>query len=118
MQLRTSIHAVPVDKETYISLYVHFMQGEFDDTLPWPFRGEMSLLIIHPSQPHLSIMEMIVAKPGAAYGKPSLPRNPTGIGFREFCPMDKAFLEGYVKNDSLVCKIHAKAHYPENKDLS
>lgn len=107
------------DKETFISLYVHFMQGEFDETLRWPFQGELSLLIIHPSVPENSLVETIIAKPkgSAAYNKPQLYRNTNGIGFPDFCPMDRAFNEGYVKNDALVCKIYAKAQYVEMTEL-
>jgi hypothetical protein len=91
------------------------MKGEFDETLRWPFRGEMSLLLIHPSNPEQSILETIIAKPGqVAYDKPVLPRNPTGIGFTEFCPINKALLEGFVRNDTLVCKIIAKGQHVEH----
>jgi TNF receptor-associated factor 6 len=86
------------------------MQGEFDDTLRWPFHGEFKMIIIHPFKPEDSITEIMESKPeAAAFSKPTLPRNPKGFGYPDICSINKVFSQGYVKNDTLVCKILAKA---------
>ncbi len=33
-------------KGTHVSVFVHFMRGEFDDSLKWPFRGAISVRLI------------------------------------------------------------------------
>ncbi len=33
-------------KGTHVSVYIHFMIGEFDDSLKWPFRGEISFQLL------------------------------------------------------------------------
>ncbi len=33
-------------ERTHISVFVHFMRGEFDDSLNWPFRGNISVRLI------------------------------------------------------------------------
>jgi len=87
------------------------MRGEFDDTLHWPFQGELKLSVIHPNIPEDSISEIIFSKKETtAFDKPRLPRNPKGIGYPEFCPLSKLFSGAYLHNDILVCKILAKAY--------
>lgn len=99
------------DEDTFISLYVHFMQGEFDDVLNWPFHGEFKLMIVHPTIPEDTMIEILYSKPEAAtFAKPTLARNPKGFGYLEFCPIHKIFSNGFVMNDMLVCKILAKSN--------
>ncbi len=33
-------------KGTHVSVAVHFMRGEFDDSLKWPFRGSISIQLV------------------------------------------------------------------------
>ena len=37
--LRVDANGFSRGKGTHISVYVHFMRGEFDNSLKWPFRG-------------------------------------------------------------------------------
>lgn len=87
------------------------MKGEFDDTLRWPFNGELKLSIIHPTHPEQSITEIMHSKPeAAAFAKPTLARNIKGFGYTEFCPVNKLLAGGFVRDNTIVCKILAKAH--------
>jgi hypothetical protein len=99
------------DARTFVSLYVHFMKGEYDDTLRWPFHGELKLSVVHPTSPENSISEVMRSKPdAAAFAKPTLARNIKGFGYAEFCPLNKIFTGGFVKDNTIICKILAKAH--------
>lgn len=98
------------DEETLLSLYVHFMQGEFDNSISWPFQGEMTLMIIHPKNPEEHITEAILSKPeAAAFAKPTSRRNLKGIGYPDFCSIHKIFNNDYVKDDAIEIKIIAKS---------
>ncbi|ODM96721.1 TNF receptor-associated factor 6 [Orchesella cincta] len=99
------------DEHTFISFYVHFMQGEFDDTLNWPFHGDIKVMMIHPTVAEDTIQEIMHSSPGVgAFAKPTLPRNPKGWGYNEFCPINKVFTTGFVKNDTLLCKVVARSY--------
>ncbi|CAL8119900.1 unnamed protein product [Orchesella dallaii] len=99
------------DEHTFISFYVHFMQGEFDDTLHWPFHGNIRVHMIHPTVPEDTIKEKMESSPTiGAFAKPTLPRNPKGWGYNEFCPLNKVFTNGFVKNDTLLCKVIARSY--------
>ncbi|CAG7725885.1 unnamed protein product [Allacma fusca] len=98
-----------MDDSTHVGLYVHFMQGEFDEAIPWPFIGEIKITIVHPKNPEQSLNESVRSKPeAAAFAKPIIPRNPTGIGYPDVCSLKKIFSDGFVQNDSLHFKILAK----------
>lgn len=98
------------DHDTFVSLYVHFMPGEFDDTLPWPFKGSMTLMIVHPSKPEESVVEYMQSKPETtAFDKPPPPHNTKGFGYAEFWPLHKIFSDGFVKDDTLTFEIIAKS---------
>ena len=44
--LRVVAYGQLAGKGTHISVFVHFMRGEFDDFLQWPFRGTISLRLL------------------------------------------------------------------------
>jgi hypothetical protein len=84
------------------------MRGEFDETLRWPFNGLIKLQILHP-KPSECLTETMRAKPDAvAFAKPTEERSKTGFGYSDFCPLSRLFAQGFVNNDSLLCKISVK----------
>ena len=38
--------------ETFISVFFHLMQGDYDDHLKWPFRGEITIQIVNQAGDH------------------------------------------------------------------
>ena len=45
MCVRVDANREEKGKRSYVSIYVHLMAGRYDDTLSWPFRGEVKLQI-------------------------------------------------------------------------
>lgn len=93
----------------YLSLFVHFMQGEYDDCLLWPFDGTITLAVADrrgsPDGTHEDIREVMSTNPGlAAFQRPNSDRNPKGFGYTEFVAVDTLISRGYLQNDTLVIR--------------
>ncbi|XP_029954131.1 TNF receptor-associated factor 6 [Salarias fasciatus] len=96
----------------FISLFVHTMQGNFDDQLTWPFQGTIRLAILDQGpegQHHLEVME---TKPDLqAFQKPTIPRNPKGFGYVTFMHLHQLSQRAYVKNDTLLIRCEVTARF-------
>ncbi|XP_075044425.1 TNF receptor-associated factor 6 [Mixophyes fleayi] len=91
----------------YISLFVHTMQGEFDNLLHWPFQGTIRLSILDQSEgSNVQDQEEVMdTKPDLlAFQRPTLPRNPKGFGYVTFMPLHALKQRMYVKNDTLLVR--------------
>ena len=74
------------DESNFVSLHIHFMEGDYDETLQWPFKGELTFTIVHPLRPQESLTECIRSKPEAsavAFHKATR-KNPYGFGKKKF----------------------------------
>lgn len=47
MQLRVDANGTQDGKDSHLSVYVYLMKGDFDDELPWPFRGNVTVRIVN-----------------------------------------------------------------------
>ena len=47
MRLRFDSNVESEGKGTYVSCYICFMSGEYDDTLEWPFHGEVTIELLN-----------------------------------------------------------------------
>lgn len=97
-----------------ISLFIHMMRGDYDDTLSWPFSGHITFSLIHPFDPRKTIcLEMDSSPESGAFRRCSsgnncsevLVLNPRAFGFTEFAGIDDVLNKGYIKNDTIVIKI-------------
>jgi TNF receptor-associated factor 4 len=50
MCLGVVANGIDRDKGTHISVFVHMMQGEFDDDLKWPFRGKFTINMVNQEE--------------------------------------------------------------------
>ncbi|XP_020913585.1 TNF receptor-associated factor 6 isoform X2 [Exaiptasia diaphana] len=109
MCLRMNLNGVDSGVDRHISLFVHMMQGEWDDILEWPFTGRITLAILDQSENvefRRPISETLVAKPNLlAFQKPTTHRNHKGYGYVEFCQIDQLVQEQFVKNNSMLVRI-------------
>ncbi|XP_033111167.1 TNF receptor-associated factor 6-like [Anneissia japonica] len=93
----------------YVSLFIHFMKGDFDDYLEWPFQGNITLSIEDQNidfvkRKHIS--ETLIAKPGlAAFDKPASNRNHKGFGYMEFAPLASLEKGSYIKDGAVLVKV-------------
>ena len=106
--VRVNLNGVDSAKGTHLSLFIHFMQGEYDDILDWPFSGKIILTVIDQNpicelRNHVS--ETLISKPNlAAFQRPQNPRNHKGFGYMEFVPLSAIDKMTYVRNDTLIIK--------------
>lgn len=91
----------------YISLFVHTMQGEYDNLLHWPFQGTIRLSILDQSEgSNIQDQEEIMdTKPDLlAFQRPTMPRNPKGFGYVTFMPIQTLRQKLFIKNDTLLVR--------------
>ena len=108
MCLRVNLNGVESGLRTHLSLFVHLMRGEFDDMLPWPFTGKITLSIVDQSDESKHIEETLEGDESiAAFHRPTSSRNHKGFGYMEFVPLNKIEGKSYVKHDTLMirCQI-------------
>ncbi|XP_076471576.1 TNF receptor-associated factor 6-like isoform X2 [Babylonia areolata] len=108
--VRANLNGVDSARGSHLSLFIHFMQGEYDDVLDWPFSGRIILSIMDQNdccELRNHVAETLMAKPNlAAFQKPTTPRNHKGFGYMEFLPLSALKQSTYVKNDTLIIKVH------------
>ena len=106
--IRANLNGVDSARGTHLSIFVHFMQGEFDDILEWPFSGRIMLSVLDQNptcELRSHVMETLVAKPTlAAFQRPTTPRNHKGFGYMEFLPLSVLDNSTYIRNDTLIIK--------------
>ncbi|XP_046839889.1 TNF receptor-associated factor 6-like [Xenia sp. Carnegie-2017] len=99
--LRINPNGVDTGYGSHVSLFVHMMQTEWDDTLEWPFSGRISLSILDQSDDgdykrHIS--ETLVTRPNLlAFQRPTTPRNHKGYGYVEFAQAETLQDRQYLK---------------------
>lgn len=97
----------------YISLFVHTMQGEYDNLLHWPFQGTIRLSILDQSEgSSLQDQEEVMdTKPDLlAFQRPTMHRNPKGFGYVTFMHLQALRQRMYVKNDTLLVRCVVTTH--------
>ena len=106
--IRVNLNGVESGFATHISVFIHFMKGEYDDILEWPFRGQITLAILDQNEDSASrvdISETLEANPElAAFHRPTTSRNHKGFGYIEFATISQIENATYVKNDTLVVR--------------
>ncbi|XP_064635487.1 TNF receptor-associated factor 6-like [Lineus longissimus] len=104
------------NKGTYLSIFVHLMQGDYDDFLDWPFSGKISLRVLDQNtliRERKPVTETFVAGPQlAAFQRPTSARNHKGFGYMEFIPLGVIRDGTYIKDDTLVIKAEISEHRP------
>ena len=103
-------------KGTHVSVFIFLMRGEYDDKLKWPFRADVSLLMLNQrrDEGHLEMtfsfdehddsdVDRVVGRKVSTYG----------IGFEELIPHAQLIIRNreYLKYDCLkfrIAKIIAK----------
>ena len=107
--LRINLNGVDSGVGKYIALFVHMMQGDYDNILEWPFTGRITLTILDQSENtefrhHIS--ESLIAKPNLlAFQRPTTPRNHRGYGYVQFAPIELIRNPPYVKNNTMLVRI-------------
>jgi hypothetical protein len=108
--IRVNLNGVEGGNGSHISVFIHFMKGDFDDILEWPFRGKIILTIINQCDPVHNITEVLESKPNlAAFQRPQSNRNHKGFGYIEFAQVTVIESGKFVVNDTLILKADVKS---------
>ncbi|XP_061743257.1 TNF receptor-associated factor 6 [Nerophis ophidion] len=96
----------------YISLFVHTMQGAFDEQLTWPFQGTIRLAILDQGPDAHHHMEVMESKPDLqAFQRPTIPRNPKGFGYVTFLHLQQLNQRAFVKDDTLLIRCEVTTRF-------
>lgn len=92
----------------FLSLFVHFMQGQNDHILSWPFSGKIVLTIVDQNpdvNSRMHISETLTAKPHlAAFQRPTTIRNHKGFGYVEFIQLPSLRNKYYTVDDTIIIR--------------
>ena len=112
--IRVNINKNEARGMTFISLFVHFMQGKYDDFLEWPFRGTIKLSIIDQHDDtdidRKNISEILQAKSSLdAFKRPKTVRNHKGFGYMEFASVESLEHDGhFIKDETILIKVEVR----------
>ena len=107
--LRINLNGVDSGLGKHVALYVHMVQGDYDDTLDWPFTGTFTLSILDQSYDVSSrhhISKTVNADPSLhSFQRPTAPHNYHGYGYEEFASLEQICEPGYIKNNTMLVKF-------------
>ena len=109
--LRINLNGVGKGEGKHVALFVHMMQGDYDDTLDWPFTGKFTLSILdqsdnNESRCHLrKTLEPELEPNIQAFQRPTAPYNKVGYGYIDFASVEQMREPQYVKNNTLLVKF-------------
>ena len=101
---------------THVSCYIHLMAGEYDDTLEWPFQGEVTIELLNQLEDKNHKKNIIIfdeSIPDECKQRVEEGRS-TGWGLRQFIPHEELEYNPvtncqYLKDDSLYFRVSVKA---------
>ena len=89
---------------THLSVYVGLLQGEFDDQLKWPFRGEVTVKLVNQEEDKVHVIgtSPFNSSTPEKYCKRVMTENGHGLGwgFGDFLPLTE-LQPKYLKNDCI-----------------
>ena len=116
MGLKADINSSEADASNNFSLYCYLVLGIHDDSLSWPFRGEMTIQILNQSRDSGHYSQTLDWDDADIdiTEKPHNDKSKSGWGFS--CFISHADLEketkGYLKNDSIYIRVQ-KVSFPK-----
>ncbi|CAH3128148.1 unnamed protein product [Pocillopora meandrina] len=94
-------------KNTYLSVFIIVMKGEYDAILPWPFKKKVKFELIDqqedPAQQE-NVTKEIRWSHSRAFSRPTEEGNP-GRGFGQFVSHTKLNTRQYIVDDTLFLRI-------------
>ena len=94
-------------KNTYLSVFIIVMKGEYDAILPWPFKKKVKFELIDqqedPAQQE-NVTKEIRWSHSRAFSRPTEEGNP-GMGFGQFVSHTKLNTRQYIVDDTLFLRI-------------
>ncbi|XP_003388778.1 PREDICTED: TNF receptor-associated factor 5-like [Amphimedon queenslandica] len=119
MSLRVDPNGNGKGKGTHVSCFMCLEAGEYDDTLEWPFQGEVTIELLNQLEDKNHKKENVSfdeSTPGQGKERVNEGRNTVGMGHQKFIPHEAWEFEynpftncQYLKDDSLYFRVSVKA---------
>ncbi|XP_033735382.1 TNF receptor-associated factor 3-like isoform X2 [Pecten maximus] len=110
MCARVYLNGDGAGKGTHLSFFFVLMKGDFDELLHWPFKQQVTLMLLDQSGTGQDIRETFVPTPnGNSFQRPQTEMN-VACGVPRFCHLDRLESDMYLRNDTifLMAKIDCK----------
>ena len=102
MQLRIDAYGAGDGKGTHLSLYVCLVQGQYDDQLAWPCRGEMYVQLINWRENAQHVRELVGFSGGKIVSEVASKSRPKGKGRHQF--VVHQVLESQREEDAMLLR--------------
>ena len=98
--------------EESLSIFLHIMKGEYDDTLQWPFSGTVSFRLFNQIENGIDLEETCSLSPNLLFSQRAKnERNFKGYGYDSFLSLEELEANpGFTKNDTLMIRCIVKPH--------
>lgn len=107
--LRINLDGVDARSRNYLSIYVHLMQGDYDDIMEWPFNRRIKVTIIDRNLDHSkrrNITEVLTPQSNiAALQRPTQSRSSQGYGFARFVSISRLSSRCYLADNKLTARV-------------
>lgn len=85
------------------------MKTEYDECLEWPFNGRISFAMVNQYEPDLTQRDTMMSNSNLiAFRRPTAEICLRGFGYTEYAVVSDVVRNGFVKDDSLVFRVHIK----------
>ena len=117
LSLRVDPDGAQTNRNSYLSVYVGIMKGDYDAILPWPFREQVTFRVID-QQPDFAQRKNIVAVvgPNETPGfccRPTLEQNPKLLGCASLISHKVLKTRRYVQHNTLFLQVEVGRHNSE-----
>ena len=107
--VRINLDGVDIRSRNYLSIYIHLMQGDYDDFMEWPFNRQIKIAIIdrNPDQSKRRHIADIL-KPQSnvtALQRPTEWKSSQGYGFAKFVSISRLSSRYYVADNKLAIRV-------------
>jgi TNF receptor-associated factor 4 len=103
MCLRVEANGLGDGNNTHVSVYLYMMRGEYDDSLKWPFRGDVTVQLLNQLRGgghHIKIIDVTDKSSDNLERVVLGERSPRGWGFHDFIS-HSCLRPHYLKDDCL-----------------
>ncbi|KAL4704135.1 hypothetical protein ACJJTC_003420 [Scirpophaga incertulas] len=91
------------------ALHAHLMRTEYADCLEWPFNGRISFAMLNQLDPDRTQRDTMMSNSSlVAFRKPTAEISVRGFGYTEYAVVADVFNDGFVKDDTLIIRVHIK----------
>ncbi|OWF55411.1 TNF receptor-associated factor 3-like [Mizuhopecten yessoensis] len=92
-------------KGTHLSVFFVVMKGDFDVLLEWPFRQQVTLMLLDQSGTGQDIRETFIPQPtGNSFQRPQTEMN-VACGVPRFCSLDRLESDMYLRDDTIFLTV-------------